>query len=67
MLNSGSAENETKKVVRFKKVTKFQVTTLRYMIFYADVLVSDSYKIKSQIKFFCSKDHAFDMQMRADL
>ena len=44
----------------------YDVTWLRYILFYNDDLVSDSFKLKSKILFTSAEDHFFDMRMLTD-
>ena len=46
-----------------KVLEAHEVTKLRYMLFYNDDLVSDSFKLKSKITFTSAEENVFDMQL----
>ena len=46
---------------------KHKMTYMRYSLFYSDDLVSNSFKIKSNVMFTSGTQHAFDMSLLQDL
>lgn len=44
----------------------FRITQLRYVLYYTDDLVSDSFKIKSMIKNTTAQNEYFNMQLLTD-